>query len=48
LWLEGFGKFKKSNSSGFDPATFPICNIVPQPTSLPRAPRLKYGRRFDY
>jgi hypothetical protein len=33
--LEGLGKLKKSISSGIEPTT---CSIVPQPTTLPRAP----------
>jgi hypothetical protein len=33
--LEGLGKLKKSTSSGLD---LPACSIVPQPTTLPRAP----------
>jgi hypothetical protein len=33
--LEGFGQLKnRETSSGFEPA----CSILPQPTTLPRAP----------
>jgi hypothetical protein len=36
--LEDLGKLKISTSSGLEPATLPVCSIVPQPTTLPRAP----------
>jgi hypothetical protein len=36
--LEGLGKFKKSTSSGTRTGDLPACSIVPQPTTLPRAP----------
>jgi hypothetical protein len=36
--LEGLGKFKKSTSSGIRTGDLPTCSIVPQPTTLPRAP----------
>jgi hypothetical protein len=39
--LEGLGKLKKSTSSGTRSGAFPACSIVPQPTTLPRAP-VKY------
>jgi hypothetical protein len=37
--LEGLGQLKESTSSGLELATFPSCSMVPQPTTLPRAPR---------
>jgi hypothetical protein len=36
--LEGLGKLKKSTSSGTRIGDLPACSIVPQPTTLPRAP----------
>jgi hypothetical protein len=36
--LEGLGKLKKSTSSGTQTGDLPTCSIVPQPTTLPRAP----------
>jgi hypothetical protein len=36
--LEGLGKLKKSTSSGTRTDDLPACSIVPQPTTLPRAP----------
>jgi hypothetical protein len=36
--LKGLGKFKKSTSSGIRTGDLPACSIVPQPTTLPRAP----------
>jgi hypothetical protein len=36
--LEGLGKLKKSTSSGTRTGDFAACSIVPQPTTLPRAP----------
>jgi hypothetical protein len=36
--LEGLGTFKKSTSSGIRTCDLPACSIVPQPTTLPRAP----------
>jgi hypothetical protein len=36
--LEGLGKLKKSTSSGTQTGDLPACSIVPQPTTLPRAP----------
>jgi hypothetical protein len=38
--LEGLGKLKKSTSSGTRTGDLPACSIVPQPTTLPRAPVL--------
>jgi hypothetical protein len=37
--LEELGKLKKSTSSGTLTRDLPACSIVPQPTTLPRAPR---------
>jgi hypothetical protein len=37
--LEGLGKLKKPTSSGIRTGDLPVCSIVPQPTTLPRAPR---------
>jgi hypothetical protein len=37
--LEGFGKLKKSTSSGIRTGDLPVCSIVSQPTTLPRAPK---------
>jgi hypothetical protein len=37
--LEGLGQLKKSTSSGTRTGDLPACIIVPQPTTLPRAPR---------
>jgi hypothetical protein len=39
--LEGSGKLKKSTSSGTRISDLPACSIVPQPTTLPRAPAHK-------
>jgi hypothetical protein len=36
--LEGLGKFKQSTSPGTRTGNLPACSIVPQPTTLPRAP----------
>jgi hypothetical protein len=36
--LEALGKLKKSTSSGTRTGDLPACSIVPQPTTLPRAP----------
>jgi hypothetical protein len=36
--LEGLGQLKKSTSSGTRTGDFPACSIVPQPTTLSRAP----------
>jgi hypothetical protein len=36
--LEGLGTLKKSTSSGTRTDDLPVCSIVPQPTTLPRAP----------
>jgi hypothetical protein len=36
--LEGLGKLKKSTSSGIRTGDLPACTIVPQATTLPRAP----------
>jgi hypothetical protein len=36
--LVGLGKLKKSNSFGTRTGDLPACSIVPQPTTLPRAP----------
>jgi hypothetical protein len=36
--LEDLGKLKKSTSSGTRTGELPACSIVPQPTTLPRAP----------
>jgi hypothetical protein len=36
--LEGLGKLKKSTSSGTRTGNLRACSIVPQPTTLPRAP----------
>jgi hypothetical protein len=40
--LEELGKFKKSTSSGTRIGDLPACSIVPQPTTLPRAPYSEY------
>jgi hypothetical protein len=40
--LEGLGKLKKSTSSGIQTGDLPACSIVPQPTTLLRAPDLKF------
>jgi hypothetical protein len=38
--LEGLGQLKKSNELiGIRTRDLPACDIVPQPTTLPRAPR---------
>jgi hypothetical protein len=39
--LEGFGKLKKSTSSGARTGDLPSSSIVLQPTTLPRAPLRK-------
>jgi hypothetical protein len=36
--LEGLGQLKKSNDIGNRTRHLPACNIVPQSTTLPRAP----------
>jgi hypothetical protein len=38
--LEGLGKLKKIHFIGIRSRYLPACNIVPQPTTLPRAPTL--------
>jgi hypothetical protein len=38
--LEGLSKLKKSTSSGTKTDDHPACSIVPQPTTLPRAPNM--------
>jgi hypothetical protein len=35
--LQGLGKLKKCTSSGTQTGDLPVCSIVPQPTTLPRA-----------
>jgi hypothetical protein len=40
--LEGLGKLKKSTSSGTRTGDLQACSIVPQPTTLLRAPRNAY------
>jgi hypothetical protein len=37
--LEGLGKLKKFTLSGTRTGDLPACSVVPQPTTLPRAPR---------
>jgi hypothetical protein len=45
IWrLEGLGKLKKSTSSGTRNGDLPACSIVPQGTTLPRAPAAIYYR----
>jgi hypothetical protein len=39
--LEGFGKLKKMHLIGTRTGDLPACSLVPQPTSLPRAPCYK-------
>jgi hypothetical protein len=36
--LEGLGKLKKNPLIGTRTCDLPACSIVPQPTTLPRAP----------
>jgi hypothetical protein len=36
--MEGLGKLKNSTSSGTRTGDLPACSIVPQATTLPRAP----------
>jgi hypothetical protein len=38
--LEGLGKLKRSHLIGTQSRDLPACSIVPQPTTLPRAPQL--------
>jgi hypothetical protein len=38
VWLEGFGQLKKIHLIGTRTRDLPACSIVPQPTTLPRAP----------
>jgi hypothetical protein len=38
--LDGLGQLKKSTSSGLE-GRLPACSIVPQPTTVPLAPRNK-------
>jgi hypothetical protein len=40
--LEGLGKLKKKTSFGTRTGEQPECSIVPQPTTLPRAPKVEY------
>jgi hypothetical protein len=42
VWLEGLGKLKKFTSSRTRTGNLPTCSIVPQPTTLPRAPNEQY------
>jgi hypothetical protein len=44
--LEGLGKLKKCTSSGTRTGDLPACSIVPQPTTLPRAPFLLVVQTF--
>jgi hypothetical protein len=44
--LEGLGKLKKSTSSGIRTGDLPACSIVPQPTTLPRAPICSYFKEL--
>jgi hypothetical protein len=39
--LEGLGQLKKIHPIGTRTRDFPACSVVPQPTTLPRAPTLK-------
>jgi hypothetical protein len=48
VWLEGLGKLKKCTSSGTWTGDLPACSIVPQPTTLPRAPVRMGGQRNNY
>jgi hypothetical protein len=42
FWLKGLGKLKKFNDLiGNKTLDLPACSIVPQPTMLPRAPRIR-------
>jgi hypothetical protein len=43
MQLEGLGKLKKSTSSRTRTGDLPACSIVPQPTTLPRAPTITQG-----
>jgi hypothetical protein len=36
--LEGLGQLKKIHLIGIRTHNLPVCSIVPQPTTLPRAP----------
>jgi hypothetical protein len=41
--LKGLGRLKKSNDlTGIRTRNLPACSIVPQPTTLPRAPSLVF------
>jgi hypothetical protein len=45
--MEGLGKLKKIHLIGIRSRDLPACNIVPQPTTLPRAPcRSLYWRKL--
>jgi hypothetical protein len=39
--LEGLGQLKNPVTSGIETAELPACSIVPQPTTLPHAPKNK-------
>jgi hypothetical protein len=45
--LEGLGQLKKINLIGIRTRDLPDYSIVPQPTTLPRAPGLCYGGIFN-
>jgi hypothetical protein len=45
--LKGLGTLKKSTSSGTRSGDLPACIIVPQPTTLPRAPLISYMHSFS-
>jgi hypothetical protein len=40
--LDGLGQLKKIHLIGTRTRDLPVCSIVPQPTTLPRAPLGKY------
>jgi hypothetical protein len=44
--LVGLGELKKLNLIGIRSHDLPACSIVPQPTTLPRAPRVPGGSRI--
>jgi hypothetical protein len=47
--MEGLGQLKKSNDLEIWTRDLPDCSIVPQPTTLPRAPReIKWSLQISY
>jgi hypothetical protein len=46
--LEGLGQLKKIHLIGTRTRDLPLCSIVPQPTTLPRAPWKKVNIKINF